>query len=289
MEKHFLVTATEHKSSDYGINFVGHFFKNKKDIKITLFYVAPQPPAVWEGERTLDSESQRQAKEREYMAKGQKAVAEAKRTLKRSGFSEEQLMTKVIFRMFSKVDDIIKEGTQGLYDAVVLGRRGLSRLEEAFDESVSSGILKQKYEFPLWLCRVPDLHRKNVLICLDGSEPAYRVTDHVGFILSEEEKHRVTLLRVKKDRKDRETDKIFEKAREQLVKNEFPDNMIEMKEIEDPNPAKAILKEAKQGKYAVVATGWTGTGKGMLERLFSGSNSYTLFREIERATLWTSY
>jgi nucleotide-binding universal stress UspA family protein len=289
MQKHFLITATEQKSSDYGINFVGHFFENKKDIKITLFYVAPRPPAVWEGERTLDSETQRQAKEGEYRRKGQKAVGEAKRTLIKSGFSEEQIRTKVQFRMLSKVDDIIQEGTQGLYDAVVLGRRGLSRLEEAFDESVSSGILKQKYDFPFWLCRVPDLHRKNVLICLDGSESAYRITDHVGFILSNEVRHRVTLLRIKRDRNDQKSDEIFNQAKKYLDKNGFPEAMVETKVIEDDNPAKAILREAEQGKYAVVAAGWSGRGKGMLERLFSGSNSYTLFRELERASLWTSY
>ena len=289
MEKHFLITATEQKSSDYGINFVGHFFENKKDIKITLFYVAPRPPAVWEGERTLDSETQRQAKEGEYRRKGQKAVGVAKKTLIKSGFSEEQLKTKVQFRMFSKVDDIVQEGSQGLYDAVVLGRRGLSRLEEAFDESVSSGIMKQKYDFPIWLCRVPALHRKNVLVCLDGSEPAYRITDHVGFILSDEKKHGVTLLRVKKDPKDSKTDEIFNKARQLLVKNEFPESMIDTKVIDEANPAKTILGEAEQGKYAVVAAGWSGQGKGVLERIFSGSNCYTLFRQLERAVLWTSY
>jgi len=289
VEKHFLITATEHKSSDYGINFVGHFFENKKDIKITLFYVAPRPPAVWEGERTLDSETQQQAKEGEYMRKGQKAVGEAKKTLMKSGFSEEQLKTKVRFRMFSKVEDIIQEGSQGLYDAVVLGRRGLSRLEEAFDESVSSGVMKHKYDFPIWLCRVPDPYRKNVLICLDGSEPAYRITDHVGFILSNEEKHRVTLLRVRKDRSDPKSDEIFDQARQLLVKNEFPESMIDTKVIDEANPAKAILNEAEQEKYAVVAAGWTGRGKGVLDRIFSGSNCYTLFRQLERAVLWTSY
>jgi nucleotide-binding universal stress UspA family protein len=256
---------------------------------VTLFYVAPRPPAVWDGERTPDSERQREAKAREYQAKGQKAVEEAKGGLVKWGFKEDRITTKVQFRMLSKADDIIQEGSQGLYDAVVLGRRGLSRLEEAFDESVSSDILKKNYDFPLWLCRVPDTDRRNVLICVDGSEPAYRITDHVGFILSNEENHRVTLFRVKKDLQDRITDEIFEQARQHLQKNGFTDELIDTKVAEGKNPAKAILKEAETGEYAVVAAGWTGRGKGVLNRLFSGSNSYTLFRELERTVLWTSY
>jgi len=233
--------------------------------------------------------TQREADEREYKTKGKKALEEVRKSLIKSGFDEERIVTKVRFRMISKVDDIIQEGSQGLYDAVVLGRRGLSRLEEVFDESVSSGILQKTYDFPFWLCRVPDLKRKNVLLCTDGSKPSYRIADHVGFILSSDDKHRVTILQIKKDRKDRNTEKIFEAVKEHLAKNGFPGERIDAKVIEDSNPAKAILKEADQGEYAVVAAGWTGRGKGILKHLFSGSNSYTLFRELERAALWTSY
>ena len=289
MKKHFLITATEQKSGNYGVKFFGHFFENKKNIKVTLFYTAPRPPEEWEDKRTMESERQREAKAKEYKAKGQKVLNDAKIVLENYGFQSDQIVIKVQQRMVSRAGDIIHEGSKGKYDALVLGRRGLSWLEEFFEESISKEIIDKKYDFPLWLCRTPDLERKNVLICLDGSDPAYRIADHVGFILQEERKHRVTLLNIKTDSSELKTEDIFEKGSKQMTKNDFPDTMIDIKQIEGSDPAKAILEETEKGKYAAVAAGWTGAGKGTLQRIIYGSNCYKLFRELERSALWTCY
>jgi nucleotide-binding universal stress UspA family protein len=289
MKKHFLITATGQKSGNYGVKFFGHFFENKTNIKVTLFYTAQRPPAQWEDKRTMASEREREAKAKEYKAKGQKALNDAKIILEDIGFQSDQIAIKVQHRMLSRAGDIIHEGSKGNYDAIVLGRRGLSWLEEAFDESVSKEVLDKKYDFPLWLCRMPDIHRKNVLICLDGSDPAYRIADHVGFILKHEKKHRVTLLRVKRDSSEPGAEDIFMKAVKKLTKNDFPDTMIDTREIEGSDPARAILEEAERGQYAAVAAGWTGAGKGTLQRMIYGSNCYKLFRELERSALWTCY
>jgi nucleotide-binding universal stress UspA family protein len=291
MERHLLVTVSEQQSAMYGVRFVGNFFSNKEGLKITLFYTAPRPPAVWEGEKEYHIESLRQAKADEYKAKGRKAFETAKKALSASGFSENQIDTKFRFRGFTKVDDIILEGADGLYDAVVLGRRGLSRLEEAFDESVTRELLKKKWNFPLWVCRRPDLKRKNVLVCVDGSDASYRMVDHVGFILGREKKTRVTLLLVKRDKKatGESTDTIFSKAGEHLLKNGFPEEMMETKVLESSNAARSILKEALGGGFAALAVGRTGTGQGLLKKLFVGSVCDTVFRELEGSALWISY
>jgi len=289
MNKHFLITATEQKSGNYGAKFFGHFFENKQDIKATLFYTAARPPVQWEKERTAESARDRQKIDRENKEKGQKALNAAKKILEDLGFAQEQVITKVQSRKLSRAEDIIHEGSEGNYDALVLGRRGLSWIEEAFDESVSKRILERKYDFPLWLCRMPDVERKNVLVCLDGSDPAYRIADHVGFALHDETKHRVQLLRVKNDRSEPGSDAIFKKAKEQLLKNTFPEHLIDIREIEGSDPAKVILEEAESGRYAAVAAGWTGAGKGALERIFYGSNCHKLLNELKHAALWTCY
>ena len=56
-----------------------------------------------------------------------------------------------------------------------------------------------------------------------------------------------------------------------------------------PEVRKAILDEAEQGRYAAVAVGRTGAGQGLLEKIFMGSVSDTLFRELERAALWVCH
>lgn len=288
MEKHVLVTVSEQKSAFYGVRFMGHLFSNKEEMRITLFYTAPRPPAVWAGERTHESvtESERQAKQ--YERKGQDALETAKKELIKLGFKQDKIGTKLQVRRFSKVEDIIQEGAQGLYDAVVLGRRGLSLIEAAFDESVTKEILVEKVNFPIWFCRMPDLKRKNVLVCVDGSEPSRRMADHVGYILGEEKSQEVTLLVVKrpggKQKEDPET--VLSKSKEVLLSDGFPSELAKTKVIEARNVSDTILKEADQGKLAAVALGRTGAGQGVLKKIFMGSVSDTLFRELKGAALW---
>jgi nucleotide-binding universal stress UspA family protein len=289
MEKHLLVTVSEQQSALHGVRFVGHFFSNKKEIKLTLFYTAPRPAAVWGEEQTHESVSQSEQQAKQYEAKGRKALEEAKKVLIKLGFKQEQIGTKFQVRQWSKVIEIIQEGGKGFYDAVVLGRRGLSWLEEALGDSVSKGLLEKRCNFPIWICRRPDLETQNVLLCLDGSEASYRMADHVGFILGEEKNQEVTLFTVKKpgSKVKESADSILSKSKELLLSNGFPAEMAETKVGQSGNVAKAILKEAEQGRYAAVAVGRTGRGQSFLEKLFMGSVTNTLIRGLEKAALWT--
>jgi nucleotide-binding universal stress UspA family protein len=288
MEKHLLVTVSEQKSALKGVRFVGSLFKTTDELKLTLFYTAPRPPRVWEGERTLDTESEMERQATAYEAKGRKALETAKKELIRSGLQQERINTKLQVRRFSKVADIIQEGERGLYDAVVLGRRGLSWIEEAFDESASKGILEKKVSFPLWLCRGFDPSARDILLCVDGSDASYRMADHVGFILNKQQDHRVILFMVKKageQEKDR-PDAIFSIAGEHLLKNGFPVENVETRVVQASNAAKAILKESARGEFAAVAMGRTGKEEGILKSLFTGSVSDALFRGLDKAALW---
>ena len=287
MEKHLLVTVSDQKSALYGVKFIGNFFSNKDEIKLSLFYTAPKPPAGWKGESTSNTYRQRGKMTREYEEKGLKALETAKQALLRLSFKDEQIDMKLHSRMVSKADDIIKEGSQGFYDAVVLGRRGLSWLGEAIDGSVSKDILVKKFNFPFWFCRHPAPERKNVLVCVDGSDAAYRMVDHVAFILRQEKKHEIILLVVDKNisTSGKKIENIFAKSKEHLLNNSFPGEMVTTKTIENGNIAKAIMGEVHQGEYAAVAMGRTGGGQGLLGKLFLGSVSNKVFGEIEEAAL----
>ena len=288
MEKHFLMTVSEQESAFYGVRFACHLFSNKEEMKITLFYTAPRPPAVWTGERTHESVTERERQAKQYEVKGRNALETAKKELIKLGFKQERITTKFQVRRFSKVEDIIQEGARGLYDAVILGRRGLSLFEAAFDESVTQKLLREKVNFPLWLCRMPNPTHKNVLLCVDGSEPSSRMADHVGFVLGEDKSQEVTLLVVKRPggKLKESPENILSRIKEVLLNHGFPSEMAKSKLIEARNVSDTILKEAEQGKYAAVALGRTGLGQGLLKSLFMGSVSNTLFRELKGAALW---
>ncbi len=288
MDRHLLVTVSEQQSALYGVRFVGRFFPDKTGLRLTLFYTAPKPPPLWEGERTYDNVSQSEEQAKQYEIKGRKALEGARKELIQRGFAREAVDAKFQTRKFSKVMDIIQEAEQGLYDAVVLGRRGLSWLEEAFDESVTADLLENKVQFPIWICRRPDTERRNVLVCIDGSEASYRMADHVGFMVGPGTEHRVILFTVEKpgEASEQGAEEILSKGREELVRNGVEKERIEIKAVDGGNVARAILKEAEKGRFAVVGVGRRGAGQGLLKKWFMGSVSSALFKEIQGTALW---
>jgi len=282
MERHLLVTVSEKHDSLFGVRFLGNFFDQKEEMKITLLYLTPKPPGRFEA----DVETELRAKKSE--ATGRKALNAAKKELLKLGFSEEQVFTRLRPRRLSKANEIIQEGTEGRYDAVVLGRRGLSRLEQTFDESVTSALFEQEWGFPLWICRNLHTNRKNVLACVDGSHASHRMLDHVSFILGQAKHQAVTLLTISKKGNvgDKSADDILNKSKEMLLASGISAELIRFKVIPEADAGKAIINEAKANHFAAVAVGRTGKAVGFLKKLFVGSVSRTLFQELEGAALW---
>lgn len=271
MHKHFLLTVSDEQSGQYGARFANGFFQNKDQVKFTLLYIAPR---TGRQENMVPVESESNTCDL--------ALEDTVRHLVDWDFLEENLLCKVKKRMVSRSRDIISEGNRGLYDAIILGRRGTSRLEELINDSVSVKVLEGERNAPLWICRNPDPDRKHVLVCLDGSPGSLHITDHVGFILSGEPEHRVTLLHVHKG--DSDSAPLFQEARQVLESHGIDEARVREKTVTSSNPAKAILAEADSGRFSAVAAGYSGKGKRGVFRL--GSVCLKLFYELQGSVLW---
>ena len=288
MEKHLLVTVSGDKSALHGARFVSDFFTNKDNIKLTLFYTAARP---LKGDKEMPgyealAEIDKQAKQRE--KKGRAATAQAKTFMAQKGFPEKNIHTKFKFRSYSTAVDIILEGEEGLFDSVVLGCRGLTWLESLVEDSVTRELMRIKFTLPFWICRYPEKDRKHVLLCVDDSTPAMRMVDHVGFMLADEPSHDITLLNIydpgSEDRMFAET--VFEQSRTILEDHGVAPERIKPKIVESRQIAKTILHRANTDKYAVVALGRTGEDRGFWRKIFMGSVSGALFKELSGAALW---
>lgn len=289
MNKHLLVTISDDKSALRGLRFVCAFFQNKADVRLTLFNTAPQPPAVWGEEKSFESLRQNEASGEAIIQSGRKAMAAAREVFLSGGFDPSQVDDKIVARNFSRIDDIIKEGENGLYDAVVFGRRAMLKLDNFLDRSASEEMLEAKFNFPLWLCRDVDLDRRGVLLCVDESEAFRRMADHVGFILQGETAHPVTLMRVlKKSDGQHSPEGLFSDAIAALEDNGFPTRLIRTRLVVSDDVAAAILHEAETGHHAAVAVGRTHMHKGALAKFFSTSVTLALFRKLTGAALWVS-
>jgi nucleotide-binding universal stress UspA family protein len=288
MNKHLLVTISDDHTAHWGLKFVCAFFGSKADVRLTLFYTAPQPPAVWAEEKNFESLRRSDASAEAIVAAGKRAMEAARGLFLQGGFTPAQVDDKIITRNFSRIGDIIREGETGLYDAVVFGRRGILKLENFLDKSATEEMLDAKFAFPVWICRDVDYARRGVLLCVDDSEAFRRIADHVGFILQGDDAHAVTLMRVVKKSDPQQPEALFGEAMRTLQENGFPASRVSTRvEVSDDVPG-AILREAERGRYAAVAVGRPMKRRGRLAEIFATSVTMVLLRRLSGAALWVS-
>lgn len=284
MDRHFLITVSDQKSALYGARFVGDFFPDKTNIKSTLFYSASQTRLPAEKEKSPEPVTLRKNQEKELQAKGEEALKHAGTILMEKGFLKKNVIYKSQTPMFLKVADIIQEGEKGAYDAVVLGRSGISMLEEAFEESVSAKLFEKKAPFPLWLCNTSEGVGKDVLLYLDGSPASFQMADHVGFILADSKEHCIDLLAPESVFLE---PSLMDQYIQNLSRNNLDINRIRTQLPVSSNPAQQILKLTERKAYASVALGRAGSqSNNILSRLFKGPVCSVLFREMKHASLW---
>ncbi len=288
MEKHLLLTVSDQKSSLQGARFLEGFFTDKDVVKLTLFYTMPRPAELWDDEKKPGMMQKREDAIRKEAAKASEALEEARKEVVKMGFQEEKVLVRLQMRQFGKVKDILEEGERGLYDAIVLGKRGLNWFEEAFDGSVSKELIESRRNCPLWICRRPNHERKGVLLCMDGSESSYRAAEHTGLILGNEQRHSVKIFVVKSRALDESPEVIIAKGREILAKNRVPNVRISASSVEAFTPSKAIVRESEEGGYAAVVVARADKEKSLMDKLVMGSVTMALFREIKNAALWVS-
>ncbi|MFP4193745.1 MAG: universal stress protein [bacterium] len=144
MAKNVLIAFDDSENAMRAVNFAGENFA--RDANITLFSVLEDSQALCEmnsPELTPYFKSEQQAfcsledKKRELI---ESAIEAARRSLIDCGFEPDQVKTKTKKRTGSVAKDIIAEADSG-YDTVVIGRRGVSALQDFLFGSVSHKVL----------------------------------------------------------------------------------------------------------------------------------------------------
>lgn len=272
MSRKLLITISEDVSFLHGVRFISHFFTPASDLHLDLILMPPVVPAdVLKDPLPME-----------------KAIKFAEKMFSYQGFEVFSPSVEGGLVQCESMAELAHIAEHGHYDAVVLGRRGAVHLEKYLVDRYKETDFDENLDFPFWICREPDLARDNVLLCVDGSRQGLCAADHVGFMCQSESRHSICVAYLgdplHRDRRDE--DLIIENALKMLQVNGIPESRITTKVLVEQDHAQGILREADRGRYAVVAVGRAGTGRGMMSRWQFGSVSLCLARTLTKASLW---
>lgn len=272
MSRRLLITISDDACFLHGVRFISHFFIPAPDLHLELVLMPPVAPA----DVRKDS-----------LAMG-KAINLVEKMFSDQGFEVFSPSVEGGLVQCESMAELARMAEYGHYDAVVLGRRGADRLKEYLADRYKEAAFDENLDFPFWVCRELDLTRDNVLLCVDGARQGLCAADHVGFMCQNESRHSICVAYLAdplhRDRRDE--DLIIENALKMLQVNDIPEARITTKVLAEQDHAQGILRDAEQGRYAVVAVGRAGTGRGMMSKWQFGSVSLRLARTLTKASLW---
>lgn len=291
MSLHFLINISSDTENLYGVRFFTSFCKNSDQCSVTLFHIC-RLDSRDSSASLMEIWKKPDASLEGMLAEGARlALDKARRNLEDASIVIREMKTKTVQERYGKVRDILCEGSEGLYDAMILGRRATYALQWMFDrpgDEIPKALIQQTaFSCPLWICCDPEEGRKNVLLCIDESASSMRAADHVGFIVSHTPLHSITLFHVNNSSKNN-TAKIFDAATAILDSHNIERSRMHYKTTWGLSVSGAILSEKNRGRYAAVAIGVAGAPEnGLLHRLSGkGETASALINKVSRAALW---
>ena len=184
----------------------------------------------------------------------------------------------------------------GPYDALVVGRWGVSKVKDLVWGSVANKLVGYPTLSPVWVVGGTPYTGK-ILVALDASDEAIRVVDYVGSMV-EGSNWKVTLFHVIRGFEDlstgaqaefRQAEKaianVFEQSIARLEKAGQKSDLITANTVTRvPSRAKAIVEEAKKGGYGTIVLGRRGLSR--VEEFFMGRVSNKVMQLAKEMAVW---
>jgi nucleotide-binding universal stress UspA family protein len=111
-----------------------------------------------------------------------KYLKDAKARLLRNGFTEERISFQTESSKANIAAAIHHTAVHGLYDALLVGRRGMGKVGEMFFGSVSSFLLDKCHEIPLWIID-GEVSSTRFILAVHALPASLMAADHLAFIM----------------------------------------------------------------------------------------------------------
>lgn len=194
MERKILVAVEESIYSHNAVRYLCRLFGDVKDVSFDLLSLV-SCTGMTSGKEWLEQDELLNVLRPESRDKYRQAESVTRKFIdlfKQNGIDEKRLSSTVKATTSAVASEIIHHARQGLYDALVIGRRGLSKIQELILGSVSQQILEKCTDVPIWIIDgFVDSH--TFFVPVDGTPYALKALDHLAFILKDHPRAEITL------------------------------------------------------------------------------------------------
>jgi nucleotide-binding universal stress UspA family protein len=307
MPREIMIAVDDSRHSKIAVDYAINFYQAVKEVKFALIYVQRTISQYLLDEAKTDSQAYAELEKvnRKNAEIAQQLLDKYKAQMVTAGIAEDSVQQKSQPRVFGVAKDILQAGTAGHYDALIMGRRGLSGLQDMFIGSVSANIVNNSADIPVWLVdeKGPS---SNIMIAVDGSENSYKAVDHLAFIIGGNADLKISFFHVTPrlqdfcpidfedvdsealeeiiQQGDRQCiDQFYAHAQKRLKEAGIRENQVSFKAVEGVlRVGKAVLDEYHRGKFGTLVVGRRGANK----KFFTGSVSRYLINQFSGGALW---
>ena len=306
MDKKILLVVDDSIHSTHAVTYAVRTSSLVQDLTYTLFYVQPSISQFLLDEAETDlkvrTELRRVTRKNAEFARG--LLEKHKTRMVGMGIPEKRIETATQEKMIGVCKDILDRAEQGLYDAIVVGRRGLSRIQKAFMGSTAAKLVEHSRVIPVWVVD-GDVTSMRVMLAVDGSEASLRAVDHLCFMIDGNAKIKVTLFHVMPTLRDycdinfqekegdvrkviaqgakRCIDHFYAHARHRFEEAGLRENQAELKVVKRAmDVGKAIVDEVRKGDYGTVVIGRRGADRAF----YMGGVSRYMLNKISGRAVW---
>jgi nucleotide-binding universal stress UspA family protein len=306
MKKKVLLVVDGSIHSTHAVMYAARISSVVKELNYTLFHVQPtlSQYLVDEAENDLQAKAELKKVVQKNAEHARQVLDQHKDRMVRMGIAENRIETATQKKVMGIAKDILDRGSAGLYDAIIVGRRGLSRLQKTFMGSTTAELVEHSRLIPVWVVD-GDVKSMKMMMAVDGSEASLRAVDHLSFMLSGNEEITLTLFHVTPmlrnycpvnfNEKESEAGKVvvrgasrcvhhfFSHARVKFTEAGIRDDQVELKVVKRKmDIGKAIVSQIRAEDYGTVIIGKRGAD----EAFFMGSVSRYVLDKTHGRALW---
>ncbi len=279
---------------------------NPRSLKVELLHVMPTAPeTLWDIEKEAHFKEKIQPEYTEWQknieATAQRFLNDARNVLIETGVPENDIRAILQDREIGIARDIVVRSARG-YDAVVVGRTGLSELGNHFLGSVANKIVEVVKDTSVWVVG-NNINSERILLAVDASGNALKAVDYVGKVAKASDVE-ITLFHVVRKfgflddptLRDHEIEGFWEEVKkdiprmvglykERLEKAGVKGSRISSQvNLHSASRAKDILTEAREGAYGTIVMGRRGLSK--VHEFLMGRVTNKVLHRAEGFAVW---